>query len=136
MPVDDATLWELCRDKEFRHRLAFLALGRGLARQIRGMRRSRGWSQKELADRLGTTQPRVALLEQWCGNVSIKTLQRIACVFDVALEIRFVSWGELFLILGRHASVPMSYEEEFAMSQAADAVDPVATNQHEPTTRD
>lgn len=118
MPIDDATLWALCKDKGFRHRLAFLALGRGLARQIHAMRRDRGWSQKELARRVGVSQSRIAVLEQWCGNVSIHTLRRIASAFDVALIVRFASWGEFFLTLGDTSAAPLSFDQDMALVAA------------------
>ena len=78
------------------------------------MRRARGWTQKELAVRVGVSQSRIVVLEQWCGNVSLKTLRRIAVVFDVALIVRFVSWGEFFLTLGREPEAPSSFDEEHA----------------------
>lgn len=136
VPIDDATLWELCRDKNFRHQLAFVALGRGLAKQIRVMRRSRGWTQQELARRVGTSQPRIALLEVWCGNASLKTLQRIAAVFDVALIVRFVSWGDFFLSLGRAAVAPLSFDQEMELAQAVAASDPHVASTGKLTTRD
>lgn len=114
MTIDDSTLWQLCRDKNFRHQLAFTVLGRGLARQIYLMRRDRGWTQKELAARVGVSQARIAFLEQWCGNASITTLKRIAVVFDVALIVRFISWGEFFLLLGTPAAAPLSFVQEQA----------------------
>lgn len=115
MPIDDATLWQLCRDKSFRHQFAWMVLGRGLARQIHVMRRARGWSQKELAQKAGISQARIAVLEQWCGNASIKTLLRIANVFDVALMIRFVAWGEFFLSLSSFGANVLSFDQELAL---------------------
>lgn len=135
MAIDDATLWELCRDTNFRHQLAFVTLGRGLARQIHLMRKARGWSQQELATRVGVSQSRIAVLEQWCGNASVKTLLRIAHVFDVALIIRFVSWGEFFLTLGRGFEAPLSFDQDVDLARMAGAVDPHVPNPGNPTPR-
>lgn len=64
----------------------------GIAHQIRVIRQERGWSQKELAKRLGTTQAAVSRLEDPSyGRPSIKTLLEVSRVFDVGLQVRFVS---------------------------------------------
>ena len=48
----------------------------GLARSIRTLREQAGMSQKELAARLGTTQPRVAKIERADPDVSLDVLAR------------------------------------------------------------
>jgi len=45
-----------------------------LAERVRERRRARGWTQRELAKRIQSTQPRVARLEQ--GEASIEMLIR------------------------------------------------------------
>jgi transcriptional regulator with XRE-family HTH domain len=67
-----------------------------LAAQIRENRKARGWTQKEFAEKLGMAQPYVSRLETayGAGHASISTLCRVAAVFDVALQIRFCTWGE------------------------------------------
>lgn len=65
----------------------------GLAHQIRAMRTHRGWTQKDLADKLGTTQAAVSRLEDASyGRQSIKTLLDVSAAFDVALQVRFISF--------------------------------------------
>lgn len=67
-----------------------------IARQIWIMRMERGWSQVQLARRAGMRQARISMLEDPNRpNLSIRTLKRIAKAFDVALEVRFISFGEL-----------------------------------------
>ncbi len=68
----------------------------GLAHQIRALRTQRGWTQKDLADKLGTTQAAVSRLEDPSyGRPSIKTLLDVGAAFDVALQVRFVSFVRL-----------------------------------------
>jgi transcriptional regulator with XRE-family HTH domain len=63
-----------------------------LANQIRVIRNQRGWTQKELARRLGTTQTVVSRLEDPSyGRISFKTFVALAHVFDVAPVMKFES---------------------------------------------
>jgi ribosome-binding protein aMBF1 (putative translation factor) len=61
-----------------------------LAMEIHDLREKRGLSQRELAERLGTTQSAVARLE--AGNVSpsLPTLDKVADVLGVQLVVSFV----------------------------------------------
>ena len=61
-----------------------------LAMEIHALRETRGFSQRELAERLGTTQSAVARLE--AGNVSpsLPTLDRVAEALGVELVVSFV----------------------------------------------
>ena len=60
------------------------------------MRVQRGWSQIDLANKLGIkTQSAVARMEDPSyGKLSINTLLKLSSVFDVALSIRFQSFGK------------------------------------------
>ena len=63
---------------------------------IRELRKSREWTQPELAKRAGMKQPRISELEKpGERKLSIETLLRLASAFDVGLQVRFVSIGEL-----------------------------------------
>lgn len=65
---------------------------RAIAHQIRVIRVQRGWTQKELAERLGTTQANVSRLERPSyGKLSLGTLLKLANVFDTGLEVKFGS---------------------------------------------
>lgn len=55
---------------------ALIELRLALARAVRTIRTRQGLSQKDLADRLGSTQPRVAKLEQ--GDASLDAIVRAA----------------------------------------------------------
>lgn len=65
-----------------------------LAMEIHELREKRGLSQRELAERLGTTQSAVARLE--AGNVSpsLPTLDRVAKALGVELVVSFVDLDE------------------------------------------
>lgn len=64
-----------------------------LTHQIRAIRTQRGWTQRDLAKKLGTTQAAVSRLEDPSyGRFSIGTLMELAKVFDVGLQVKFVSF--------------------------------------------
>lgn len=65
----------------------------GLAHQIRAIRKQRGWSQGELAKRLGTTQTVVSRMEDPSyGRYSLKSLIDLAKAFDTGMQVRFISF--------------------------------------------
>jgi transcriptional regulator with XRE-family HTH domain len=77
---------------------AFVAahLRNGLAFQIRALREARGWTQKELGDRVGMAQTTISQLENPdYGRFTTSTLLRLAAAFDVAYIGRFVPFSEL-----------------------------------------
>jgi ribosome-binding protein aMBF1 (putative translation factor) len=78
-------------DSPARHR-GYERAGRAirLAFEVRELREKRGLSQRELAERLGTTQSAVARLE--AGNVSpsLPTLDKLADALGVELVVGFV----------------------------------------------
>lgn len=66
-----------------------------LAMEIHALREKRGLSQRELAERLGTTQSAIARLE--AGNVSpsLPTLDKIAKALEAELVVSFVDLSTL-----------------------------------------
>jgi len=87
-----------------------------LAHQIRAIRNQRGWTQRELAKRLGTTQAAVSRLEDPSyGRLSVQTLIELSRTFDTGLQIRFVSMIDMLKSTwkpsARDRCVP-SFEEE------------------------
>jgi transcriptional regulator with XRE-family HTH domain len=84
------------QDKEYREIFNEEEIDTTLPFQIRAMREARHWSQQELADRVGMTQESISRLENLdTGSYSVKTLKRLAAVFDVALLVRFAPFSEL-----------------------------------------
>jgi ribosome-binding protein aMBF1 (putative translation factor) len=65
-----------------------------LALEIRALREKKGLSQRELAERMGTTQSAIARLE--AGNISpsLATLDKIAQALGVELSLSLVDLEE------------------------------------------
>lgn len=89
-----------------------------LAHQIRSVRVQRGWSQLELAKKLGTTQTAVSRLEDPSyGKFTLKTLLDLSKVFDTGLQVKFVSFmsllTETYFVKAKSRQIP-SFEEESA----------------------
>lgn len=71
-------------------------INRGIAYQLRSMREARSWSQQQLAREVDMPQTAISRLESSAyGKPTITTLKRIAKVYDVALEVRFVPFSKL-----------------------------------------
>ena len=59
-----------------------------LAEQIAGLREKHGWTQAELARKVGTTQSGIARLENPdYRNYSLKTLEKVAMVLNARLVV-------------------------------------------------
>lgn len=53
-------------------------------KRLSALRKTRGWTQAELAERLNTTIKMVAYFEREATNPTQKTLQKLSEVFDVS----------------------------------------------------
>jgi transcriptional regulator with XRE-family HTH domain len=83
-------------DPEARHDYAEIFLSSSIALQIKALRLQRGWSQETLAEKAGMKQSRISAMEQASyTGWSLRTLRRLAKAFDLALEVRFESFGTL-----------------------------------------
>ncbi len=60
-----------------------------LGRQVRDLRESHGLSQRELAERMHTTQSVIARLEAGGSKPSISTLERVASALGASVDIHF-----------------------------------------------
>jgi DNA-binding XRE family transcriptional regulator len=60
-----------------------------IARNVLELRVRSGITQTELAQRLGTSQPRIAQIEAAQANVTVDTLDRIAAAFGVRTAALF-----------------------------------------------
>lgn len=75
-----------------RHAYVSAEISTALATQIRSLRVQRGWTQRELARRLETTQNAVSRMEDPSyGRLSLQTLLQLSRVFDTGLQVRFIS---------------------------------------------
>ncbi len=59
-----------------------------LANDVIRLRTERGWTQKELARRMGTRQANISRLENGLANPTFKFLQKLSEVFEVDLTMR------------------------------------------------
>ena len=83
-------------DKAYRDSFVASQLRIGLPMQCRALRESRGWTQPQLAEAAGMSQPRISEIER-AGErkLNLETLLRLASAFDVALQVQFVPFSEL-----------------------------------------
>lgn len=82
------------RDREARADYAEIFLNSNIALQIKILRQQRGWTQGELADRAGLHQSQISGMEQVSHTVwKVGTLKKLARAFDLALTVRFESFG-------------------------------------------
>lgn len=94
-----------------------------IAFQLRAMRKSRGWEQKDVAEKLGNRklQPMISRYENPdYGKYSISTLLELASAFDVALAVRFVEFSELVewdLSTDRSKERPASFTEDHRLEE-------------------
>lgn len=82
-------------DKEVRHIYCDEFLNTSIATQIKVLREQRGLTQSKLAKLAGMRQSRISALEDVSySSWSIKTLRKLAEAFDLALTVKFDSFGE------------------------------------------
>jgi transcriptional regulator with XRE-family HTH domain len=83
------------RDPEYRHAYLESFLNSLIAFQIRALRKRRGWSQDDLAAEMGTKQSAISRIEDPDYSTwKIETLRKAARAFDLALVVKFVSFGD------------------------------------------
>lgn len=89
-------IWRKLRNKEYRDGYTEAQLSIEVPFQIRAIRKARGWTQTQLAERSGIPQARISHLEQPGRDpLSLRTLYRLAAAFDVGLLVQFFSFSEL-----------------------------------------
>lgn len=95
-----------------------------IAMQLRAMREDRGWSQSDVSAKSGIAQPVLSRCEKiGYGKYTVTTLLRLAEVFDVALDVSFVSYGELWKRerkLANEPLVPKGFSAELQARQHRD----------------
>jgi DNA-binding XRE family transcriptional regulator len=84
----------MAADPEFATEWERLALARMVAAQLIGYRSDQGLSQRELADRLGVSQPRVVELESGEKNPQIETLLKITAATGLEFAIDIAPVGQ------------------------------------------
>jgi transcriptional regulator with XRE-family HTH domain len=127
-------LLEKLQRKGYRHAYLGEHVRRGIAYQIRALRSERKWKQGTFAKLLGKPQSVASRLEDVdYGKYTIQTLLEIANVFDVALEVRFVSYST-FIRNTRDVSITSmrvpEFKDDLALARAAPpAINVIAVKQ-------
>lgn len=89
-----SSLAEQLSGKEYRDAFVGAQIRVGLPMQCRALRESRGWTQPQLAEAAGMSQPRISEIERpGERKLNLETLLRLASAFDVALQVRFVPFS-------------------------------------------
>ncbi len=119
------TLADEFEDKEARRQYAVDFLNAHIALQIKALRQQRGWSQTDLATRAGKHQSQISAMEgidfrSW----KISTLMQLAEAFDLALTVKFESFGQFLedsLNVDRESLERPSFDEDPAFGEEAKA---------------
>jgi transcriptional regulator with XRE-family HTH domain len=94
-------------DLDFEAEYILSEVAEKLSTAIRSWRESRGLSQQELAEKLGTQQSRVSKLEDPdYGRYTMSTLAKIAVVLKVKLEVNLVPDSSESVIMPSSKNVP------------------------------
>ena len=109
-------IWESLHDREYRKEFGSANINVGLAFQIHGLRQRQKLTREELAGLMGITEQGVQALEDPnYERYSLKILQKLAAVFDVALLVKFVPFSTLVdweVNLTSDTIAPPSFEVE------------------------
>lgn len=111
---------EQLADKVWRYAWADPKVRWSISKQVHDLRVSRGMTQRQLADLIGTHQSAIARIEnpRSRSSVALSTLIRIANAFDVAFMANFTAWSEWLKFMAALESgewtPPPSFDEEVA----------------------
>lgn len=119
-------LTERLKNKDYRDAYAASFLHSSIAAQIKALRESRDWKQADLGTKAGMKQSQVSRMENVNNESwSIKSLLRLAQAFDVALAVRFESFGEMAAAVDRFSKASLvrpSFPEDPAFNEATTLV--------------
>lgn len=94
LPCSDAFLDQL-NDEEFRQEFVRDHMRVRLATLMRSLRERKGWSQRELGTKMGTSQSAVSRIEDPdYGKLTLQTLFDAAEAFDLPLMVDFARWED------------------------------------------
>ncbi|MCB8877433.1 helix-turn-helix domain-containing protein [Acidisoma silvae] len=66
---------------------------RTVADRLAAARKARGWTQKQFGEMADMSQQRIFELEQGVGNITIRTLSKMAKILDIDVHTLFVGSG-------------------------------------------
>jgi len=109
-------LWRKLSNRKYRAAFARTQFKRLVPLQIQTLRKQRGWSQEELAEKANLTQGVISRAEdQDYGNLTVNTILSVAEGLDVAFVGRFVPFSELdrwYVKLSKETMRVPSFDEE------------------------
>jgi transcriptional regulator with XRE-family HTH domain len=124
MDVHLRSVYGELKDREAREQYAEDFLAAHLALQIKALRAQRGWTQSELAERAGKKQSQISAMEQIdFSSWKVSTLQQLAKAFDLALMVRFESFGKFFeeaLRLDSRSLEEVSFSDDVELAKRVD----------------
>lgn len=77
------------RNPEYQAEIKRLVPFEKIARMVISRRSERGWTQKELADQMGTSHSVISRIESGQHQTSVETLKRLALAFETHLVVGF-----------------------------------------------
>lgn len=77
------------RDPDYQRRMRELAPYERVARMVIARRMVAGWTQQELAERMGTSHSVISRIESGQHATSVRTLARLAAAFETHLVVGF-----------------------------------------------
>lgn len=90
--MDHQSYLARCRqDPEYREVENRLKPFMDLADEVLRLRMERGWTQEELAERVGTAQANVSRLENGLANPTLEFLQKLSDAFETELRVHLQS---------------------------------------------
>jgi transcriptional regulator with XRE-family HTH domain len=109
-------VWKALGDKAYRDTFVDSHIGTNLAAQIYALREAQGWTQAQLAERVGMAQGRISVMENPSyEQFTLSTLKRLRAAFDVALVVKFIRFTEFaegIINLTPEKLAPPNFEEE------------------------
>lgn len=118
-------------DREYRHAYADESLNLSVATQIKVLREQRGLTQERLADEAEMQQSMISRYENVnYSSWSVKTLKKLAEAYDVILDIRFRSFGDLVTMteeFSRESLQVPPFDDDSFFKAAAQTAPPVYT---------
>jgi transcriptional regulator with XRE-family HTH domain len=109
-------VWKALGDKAYRDTFVDSHIATNLAAQIYALREAQGWTQAQLAERVGMAQGRISVMENPSyDQFTLSTLKRLRAAFDVALVVKFIpftEFAEWIIDLTPEKLTPLNFEAE------------------------
>ena len=119
MSTSRTNLVDSLTSKSYRHKLVAEHLKITTAAQIKAMRESRGWKQRELAELAGVKQNWISQVESPDHEgFTLRTLKKLGMAFDVALILRYVPFSQFadwIASLEMRDLAPPGFEDDAAL---------------------